>query len=135
MAYMPDPSWREMYPLPKVAERLIAVAGAASVMERRCYGFDYKSVPASAIWFGREIMRDHAAQANPLPNAAGAGRPPLIELLNDNVKRSAEAIGDLRLTVHELRDARLRLASEKGAWDAFTEMAERQAQQRDNDPG
>jgi hypothetical protein len=49
MAYMPDPSWREMYPLPKVAEWLVAVAGAASVMERRCYGFDYGSVPASAI--------------------------------------------------------------------------------------
>jgi hypothetical protein len=86
------------------------------------------------FWFGREIVRDHASQANPLPNAAGAGRPPLIQLLNDRVKRSTEAMGDLRLTVHELCDACLRLASDTGAWDAFTEMAERQAQQRDNDP-
>jgi hypothetical protein len=135
MAYMPDPSWRDTYPVHKVAEWLIAVAGAASGMERRCYGFDYESVPASAIWFGREIVRDHAAQANPLPDAARAGRPPLIQLLNDRVKQSAEAIGDLRLTVHELRDARLRLASDEGPWDAFTQMAERQAQQRDGEQG
>lgn len=134
MAYMPDPSWRQLYPLPKVAEWLVAVAGAAGVMERRCYGFDYESVPASAIWFGRDIVRHHASQANPRPSAAGAGRPPLIQLLNDELKRTAEATGDLRLMVHELRDARLRLASDKGAWDLFTEMAECQTQQRDNDP-
>jgi hypothetical protein len=77
---------------------------------------------------------DHAAHANPLPSPERAARPPLIQLLNDEVKRRAEALGDLRLTVHELREARLRLASDNGAWDAFTEMAERQARQEDNDP-
>lgn len=58
----------------------------------------------------------------------------MIQLLNDEVKRSAEALGDLRMTIHELREARLRLASDQGAWDTFTEMAERQARQKDNDP-
>ncbi len=133
MAYMPDPSWRELYPPFKVAEWLVAVSGAASAMERRCYGFDYESAPASAIWFGREIVHDHAARANPLPSAARAGSPPLIQLLNDEMKRRAVALGDLRLTVDELREARLRLASDTGAWDTFTAMAERQARQEDND--
>jgi hypothetical protein len=134
MAYMPDPSWRQVYPPIRVADWLVAVAGAASAMERRCYGFDDESAPASAIWFGREIVHSHAAQASPLPSAARAGRPPLVRLLNDDVKQRAEALGDVRLTVHELREARLRLASNKGAWDTFTEMAERQARQEDADP-
>ncbi len=59
---------------------------------------------------------------------------PLIRLLNDEVKRRAEAPGDLRLTVHELREARLGLASDEGAWDTFTAMVERQAQQKGADP-
>jgi hypothetical protein len=63
LAYMPDPSWREKYPLTKVATWLIAVAGAASLMERRCYGFDHESLPASLIWHERPLVTAHAVQA------------------------------------------------------------------------
>jgi hypothetical protein len=131
MAYMPDPSWRSLYPPTKVATWLIAVAGAASSMEMRCYGFDYESAPASAIWFGRAIMHKHASDADPLPSASRVARPPLIQLLNEEMTRTNEALRDVRLTVHELREERLRLAAEKGPWDAFTEMAVRQALRQD----
>ena len=126
MAHLPDPCWRALYPPRKVSEWLVAVAGAAESLEMRCYGFDYVSTPATAIWRGREIVREYGSQAEPLPNASQMGRSPLIEQLYDHLKRQDEARGSLRLTTEELRDARLGLAGETGPWDTFTAMAVRQ---------
>ncbi len=130
MAYRADPSWRQTYPPAKVAEWLVAVAGAASVMERRAYGFDYFSTPASAIWHARAIIYEHAADADPLPSAEHTGREPLISLLGAEVRRMNEFVGDAHLTVDELRETRLRLAAEHGPWDAFTELAVRASNRR-----
>ncbi len=125
IAYMPDPGWRSTYPPSKVAEWLVAVAGAAELMEIRCYGFDYNSIPAALIWHGRQIVRDAAAQAEPLPSPAEPPRAPLIELLADEQRARAEQFAGLRLTVDELRDARLKHAADLGPWDAFTELITR----------
>lgn len=124
LAFMPDPKWRESYAPGKVAEWLIAVAGAAESMELRCYGFDYYSVPAQPIWKGRELVRERARQAALLPGDEHSGQTPLIRVLLDHI---ASLSADLPegLTVSELRDARLKLASEQGPWDAFTEVISR----------
>jgi hypothetical protein len=123
---MPDPSWRKVYPPRRVARWLVAVAGAANSMEMRCYGFDYQSLPASAIWFGRRLVYARAEQADPLPSRGQAGRPPLIQDLYGDIERNSENLGDVPLTVHELRDARVRRASQQGAWDTFTRLVIRQ---------
>jgi hypothetical protein len=125
IAYMPDPVWRRIYPPTKVAEWLIAVAGAAELMEARCYGFDYHSFPAAFIWRGRNIITDIAARSEPLPDPAMTGRAPVIQLLADEAAEQAKRAGGMRLTVDELRGARLRLAAEVGPWDKFTELLSR----------
>jgi hypothetical protein len=124
-AYMPDPTWRSMYPPTKVAQWLIAVAGAAELMEVRCYGFDYHSFPAAVIWHGRNIVTDRAARSEPLPDPAMTGRAPIIQLLAEEAANQAKRVGDMRLTIDELREARLRLAAEVGPWDQFTELLAR----------
>jgi hypothetical protein len=134
MAHMPDPQWRHAYSPEKVARWLVAVAGAAHSMQIRCYGFDFSSQPASIIWFGRPIVFERANQGSPLPPPELAGSKPLIEALQDEARRQNEALGHLRLTVHELREARLRLASERGPWDIFTDVAMRPAGQVDSTP-
>jgi hypothetical protein len=55
LAYLPDPKWRSMYPPTKIAECLIAVAGAAELMEVRCHGFDYHSFPAA---FSKRLLSE-----------------------------------------------------------------------------
>ncbi len=125
IAYMPDPTWRGMYPPSKVARWLIAVAGAAELMEVRCYGFDYHSFPAAFIWHGRNIITDIAARSEPLPDPAMTGRAAVVQLLAEEAAEQAKRAGGMRLTVDELRDARLRLAGEVGPWDKFTELLSR----------
>jgi hypothetical protein len=126
MAAMPDPSWRTEYPPTTVAQWLVAVAGAADALEVRCYGFDYFSFPGRTIWHGRKAVMARAEGAEPLPRPDDKELPPLIEALNDGVRRQNEAHRDLRLTVDELREARLRLAEQLGAWDTFTDLVVRQ---------
>jgi hypothetical protein len=135
MAHMPDPQWRDAYSPEKVAHWLVAVAGAAHSMEIRCYGFDYHSEPASVIWFGRPIVFERANQATPMPPIGLAGNKPLIEALHDEARSKLEAFGHVRLTADELREARLRLATERGPWDMFTDLAMRQERQVDDAPG
>jgi hypothetical protein len=125
VAYMPDPSWRSMYPPTKVAEWLVAVAGAAELMEVRCYGFDYNSIPAALIWHARQIVQDIAAQTEPLPNPTGPPRASMIELLAAEQRARADQFAGLKLTIDELRDARLKHAADVGPWDAFTELITR----------
>jgi hypothetical protein len=125
VAYMPDPGWRATYPPTKVAEWLVAVAGAAELMEVRCYGFDYNSVPAALIWHGRQIVQDVAARAEPLPSPTEPPRAPLIELLANEQRARAGQFAGLKLTVDELRETRLKHAAEVGPWDAFTELITR----------
>jgi hypothetical protein len=127
VAYMPDPGWRSTYPPTKVAEWLIAVAGAAELMEVRCFGFDYNSLPAALIWHGRQIVRDVAAQAEPLPSATDSPRPSLIELLAKEQRARADESAGLKLTADELREVRLKYAAVVGPWDAFTELITRPA--------
>jgi hypothetical protein len=126
MAAMPDPSWRDEYPPTMVARWLVAVAGAVDLLEVRCYGFDYFSFPGRTIWQGRKVVMDRAQRADALPGPEDPELPPLVDTLNDDIRRANEAHGELRLTVHELRDARLRLAEDRGAWDAFTDLVLRQ---------
>jgi hypothetical protein len=126
MAAMPDPSWRTAYPPTAVAQWLAAVAGAGDALETRCYGFDYFSFPGRTIWQGRKTLMERTLRAEPLPSPNDQELPQLVEALNDEVRRRNEAHPDLRLTVHELRDARLRLAEDRGAWDMFTELVLRQ---------
>jgi hypothetical protein len=125
IAYMPDPEWRLMYPPTKVAGWLIAVAGAADLMEIRCYGFDYHSLPAAFIWHGRDIVIDLAARSEPLPDPAMTGRAPVIQLLAEAAAERAKQAEGIRLTVHEIRDARLKHAADVGPWDKFTELLAR----------
>lgn len=125
MAHMPDPAWRELYPPIQVASWLVAVAGAASLMERRCYGFDYESVPASAIWHGRNLVREHAERGTPLPAADSTGQAPLLQRLYAEAKRQSQAVCE-PMTVDELREVRLRLAAENGPWDTFTGLVQQQ---------
>lgn len=122
IAYMPDPTWRHIYSATKVAEWLVAVAGAAELMEVRCYGFDYHSLPAALIWHGRNIVIDLAARSEPLPDPEMAGRAPVIQLLAEAAVARAEQAEGIRLTIHEIRDARLKHAGEVGPWDKFTEL-------------
>ena len=122
IAYMPDPTWRSMYPPTKLAEWLVAVAGAAELMEVRCYGFDYHSFPGAFIWHGRDIVTDLATRSEPLPDPAMTGRAPAIQLLAEAAAKRAGQAKRFRLTIDELRDARFRHAAEVGAWDKFTEM-------------
>jgi hypothetical protein len=125
IAYMPDPTWRHMYPPTKVAGWLIAVAGAAELMEVRCYGFDYHSLPAAFIWHGRNTVIDLAARSEPLPDPEMTGRAPVIQLLAEAAAKRAEQAEGIRLTIHEIRDARLKHAAEVGPWDKFTELLAR----------
>ncbi len=125
LAYMPDPTWRGLYPPRTVATWLIAVAGAADLMERRCYGFDYHSFPAAFIWHGRTIVVELAAHAQPLPDAAATGRAPLIQLLSEAATERARESAGVRLTVDELRGARVEHAAKIGPWDKFTELIAR----------
>ena len=127
MAGTRDPDWRQQHPPSRVARWLPAVAGAAESMEIRCYGFDWLSFPATPIWRGRKIVQARAATADPLPAPEAAGQPPLIEALNADVARRNAELGDVRLTVHELRDARIAHAAHIGPWDAFTKLVDRQA--------
>jgi hypothetical protein len=122
MAALPDPSWRTEYPPTTVGRWLVAVAGAADALEVRCYGFDYFSFPGRTIWQGRQFVADRVRRADELPSADDEEPPPLIEALNEEVRRANEEHRDARLTVHELREARLRLAEDRGAWDAFTRL-------------
>ncbi len=122
LAYMPDPTWRSMYPPRKLAEWLVAVAGAAELMETRCYGFDYHSFPAAFIWHGRDIVTDLATRSEPLPDPAMTGRAPVIQLLAEAAAERAGKPRQVRLTIDELRDVRLRHAEEVGPWDKFTEL-------------
>lgn len=122
LAYMPDPTWRSMYPPTKVAQWLVAVAGAAELMEVRCYGFDYHSLPAAFIWHGRDIVTELATRSEPLPDPAMTGRAPVVQLLAEAAARRAGRATHVRLTIDELRDARLRHAEEVGPWDKFTEL-------------
>lgn len=94
-------------------------------MEARCYGFDYHSFPAAFIWRGRNIITDIAARSEPLPDPAMTGRAPVIQLLADEAAEQAKRAGGMKLTVDELRGARLRLAAEVGPWDKFTELLSR----------
>jgi len=119
---MPDPSWREYHSPTRVAEWIIAVAGAAEAMERRCYGFDYQSMPATSIWQGRELVRTRAAAAEPVPPPLSRDQPELIAALHAQMQSTAETSAAVRLTVHELRDARLQLARREDPWDAYTEL-------------
>ena len=125
IAYMPDPTWRSMYPPTKIAKWLVAVAGAAELMELRCYGFDYHSLPAALIWHGRNVVTDLAEGSEPLPDPGTAGRAPVIELLAEEASEQVERAGGMRLTIDELREARLRLTAEVGPWDKFTELLSR----------
>jgi hypothetical protein len=122
LAYMPDPTWRGMHPPTKLAEWLVAVAGAAELMEMRCYGFDYNSFPAAFIWHGRDIVTDLAIRSEPLPDPAMTGRAPVIQLLAEAAAERAGRAKHMRLTIDELRDARLRHAADVGPWDKFTEL-------------
>lgn len=122
IAYLPDPTWRGTYPPTKVAAWLVAVAGAAELMEVRCYGFDYHSFPAAFTWYGRNIVTDLATHSEPFPDPAMTGRSPLIQLLAEAAGERAKQAGGVRLTVHELRDARLAHAADVGPWDKFTEL-------------
>ena len=124
-AYMPDPTWRSIYPPTTVAKWLIAVAGAAELMEVRCYGFDYLSFPAAVIWHGRNIVTDLAAKSEPLPDPAMTGRASVIQVLAEEAANQARRAGAMRLTIDELREARMRLAAEVGPWDQFTELLAR----------
>lgn len=133
-AYMPDPTWRSMYPPTNVAKWLIAVAGAAELMEVRCYGFDYHSFPAAIIWHGRNIVTDLAARSEPLPDPAMTGRAPLIQFLADEAANQAKRAPGMRLTIDELREARMRLAVEVGPWDQFTELLTRDHHPRSEEP-
>lgn len=134
MAALPDPTWRTEYPPTTVAQWLVAVAGAADALEVRCYGFDYFSFPGRTIWQGRQVVVDRAQRGNGLPSPDDEELPPLVDALNDEVRRANEAYRDVRLTVHELREARLRLAEERGAWDAFTELVLRQQSRAEKSP-
>ena len=125
LAYMPDPTWRGTYPPTKVAKWLVAVAGAAELMERRCYGFDYQSFPGAFVWHGRDIVIDVAARSEPLPDPEMTGRAPLIQQLSEAAAQQASQLQGLRLTVDELRDARLAHAATVGPWDKFTELVTR----------
>jgi hypothetical protein len=125
LAYMPDPTWRSTYSPTKVAEWLVAVAGAADLMERRCYGFDYQSFPGAFIWYGRDIVIDMAARSEPLPDPEMTGRAPLIQLLSDAAAQQAGQLQGVRLTIDELRHARLAHAATVRPWDKFTEMVTR----------
>jgi len=125
VAYMPDPTWRSMYAPTKVAGWLVAVAGAAELMEVRCYGFDYNSLPAAAIWHGRTIVLDLAADSQPLPPASTTARAPLIQLLAEAQASRPAQLAGLKLTVDEIREARLKHAAELGPWDKFTELLTR----------
>jgi hypothetical protein len=131
IAYLPDPSWRAMYPVRKVAEWLIAIAGAAELMEMRCYGFDYHSFPATFIWRGRAIVDEVAGKSEPMPDPAMTGRAPLIQLLAEHAAEQAAGSAGVRLTVDELRERRLKLAADIGPWDRFTELISRDAQPED----
>jgi hypothetical protein len=122
VAYMPDATWRSTYPPTKLAEWLVAVAGAAELMEVRCYGFDYHSFPGAFIWHGRDIVMDLAIRSEPLPDPAMTGRGPAIQLLAEAAAKRAEQARRFRLTIDELRDARLLHAAEVGPWDKFTEL-------------
>lgn len=128
MAAAPDPGWRGQHPPSRVARWIVAVAGAAEAMEMRCYGFDYVSFPATAIWRGRERVAGRAAAAEPLPDPDNSGRLPLIQELNEEIGRRNAELGDVRLTVHELREARIAHATEVGPWDHFTRLVLRQTQ-------
>jgi hypothetical protein len=125
IAYMPDATWRSMYPPTMVAKWLIAVAGAAELLEARCYGFDYHSFPAAFIWHGRNIVTDLAARSEPLPDPTMTGRAPAIQLLADEAAEQAQRAGSITLTIDELREVRLKLAAEIGPWDKFTELVSR----------
>jgi hypothetical protein len=134
VAYRPDPSWRGMYPVGKIATWLIAVAGAAESMDMRCYGFDYHSFPAALIWHGGSIVAEVAGKSDPLPDPSMTGRAPLIQLLSEHAAKQSDRVAGIRLTVHELREARLKLAQEVGPWDRFTELLSRDSPSESEGP-
>lgn len=135
MAVMRDPAWRTEYPPATVAQWLVAIAGAAEMLEMRCYGFDYVSFPGAMIWRGRQLVSDRAQRTDALPSPDDEELPPLVNTLNDALREQANTLGHVRLTVDELRDARLRLAKDSGAWDAFTDLVLRQKPQTEKPGG
>jgi hypothetical protein len=104
------------------------------MMEVRCYGFDYHSFPAAIIWHGRNIVTDLAARSEPLPDPAMADRAPLIQLPANEAANQAKRAPGMRLTIDELREARLRRAAEVSPWDQFTELLTRDPHPRSGEP-
>jgi len=61
------PDFERLFRLPKVAEYLIMVAGAADTLIPRAYGFETVDIHTMTIWRGRSVIREYAKRQARLP--------------------------------------------------------------------
>lgn len=63
----PSDEFRRLFAPPKAAHFIVMVGGAAALMMRRAYGFDYVDPVAETVWQGRQVLYDHAASLAGIP--------------------------------------------------------------------
>jgi hypothetical protein len=95
--FEPSVEFRALFAPPRAARFIVAAGGAASVMMRRSYGFDYVDPVAEAIWQGRETLYQHATEIANAPTIDAIDPMPLFaRALERSVsKQKAAGLADI----------------------------------------
>jgi hypothetical protein len=80
-----DPDLEARFGLMELAEYVVMVAGAADVLTWRAYGYGVTDGPGTALWRGRDAVRNFAARRAELPGPDEPDEPSLWSIVGEHL--------------------------------------------------
>jgi len=77
--------YESQFALPRLAEYVVMVGGAADLLTPRAYGMDQIDVVGMVAWRGRAVLRDYASRHRELPAWDGPSERKLFRQAGDHV--------------------------------------------------